>query len=108
MDRVVAIDLGAESGRVLTVTLTDDGFQQEEVHRFPNNPVQANGVLYWDVLRLWHEIQIGLDAAGSGAISIGLDAWGVDFALLDKAGQLVTNPVHYRDARTNDIMNWVF
>ncbi|KXK20217.1 MAG: carbohydrate kinase FGGY [Chloroflexi bacterium OLB15] len=108
MDRVVAIDLGAESGRVLTVTLTDDGFQQEEIHRFPNNPVQANGVLYWDVLRLWHEIQIGLDAAGSGAISIGLDAWGVDFALLDKAGQLVANPVHYRDARTNDVMNWVF
>jgi rhamnulokinase len=108
MPTVVAVDLGAESGRVLRITLDEAGFHQQEIHRFPNQPVQAGGTLYWDALRLLHEIRDGVDKARAGADSLGLDAWGVDFALLDRDGALVANPVHYRDARTNDIMPWVF
>jgi rhamnulokinase len=87
-----------------------DGARLEltEVHRFANNPVQAAGVLYWDVLRLWHEIVIGINAAPSDASSVGLDTWGVDFALIDRDGHLVANPVHYRDTNRQGAMEWVF
>jgi rhamnulokinase len=104
----IAVDLGATSGRVLSIALTDAGFQQTELHRFPNEPVMAGGTLYWDALRLWHEIRQGIGKAPAGAQSIGLDAWGVDFVLLDKHGTLLSNPVHYRDARSNGMMEWVF
>lgn len=101
---VITIDLGASSGRVMRI---HDNLHLEEVHRFPNQPVMANGILYWDVLALWFEIQKGIAAAGQG-LSIGLDAWGVDFALLDKHGHLVANPVHYRDLNKEGAMEWVF
>jgi rhamnulokinase len=105
---VIAVDLGAESGRVIKVRLDDGVLNLEEVHRFPNIPVRAAGTLYWDALRLWHEIQTGIDMALDGAVGIGLDTWGVDFALLDSQGKLVTNPVHYRDTRTDGMLEWVF
>lgn len=105
---VIAIDLGAESGRVMRVSFDGDRLEQTEVHRFPNIPVQARGTLYWDVLRLWNEVTIGIAQAAEGAASIGVDAWGVDFTLLDRTGCLIANPVHYRDARTEGMMEWVF
>jgi len=105
---VIAIDLGAESGRVMKVCFDGVGFQSEEVHRFPNTPVMARGTLYWDALRLWQEIKTGIEMVGSGASSVGLDTWGVDFALLDRDGRLLSNPVHYRDSRTDGMMEWVF
>ncbi len=105
---VIAIDLGAESGRVLRVGFDGRAFHLEDVHRFPNIPVHAGGTLYWDILRLWHEITQGIQQAGRTAASIGIDTWGVDFALLDRSGNLLSNPVHYRDQRTEGMMEWVF
>ncbi len=105
---VIAVDLGAESGRVMRVGFDGARLEQTEIHRFPNVPVPVCGTLYWDVLRLWHEIMSGIAQAVEGASSIGVDSWGVDFALLDRNGDLLANPVHYRDSRTDGMMEWVF
>ncbi len=78
-----------------------------EVHRFPNIPVQTPQRLHWDVLRLWREITVGIEKVDAAA-AIGVDCWGVDYALLDSAGELLANPVHYRDPRTNGAMEWAF
>jgi len=108
----LAVDLGAESGRVVSGTLTNQELQLAEVHRFANGGVRLGDHLYWDVLRLWSEIKAGLQEAGSqagGSIrSIGLDTWGVDFGLLDASDNLIGNPYHYRDSRTDDMMEQVF
>src|SRR5690606_18306028 len=105
---VLAIDLGAESGRVIRVGFDGSQFQFEEIHRFPNTPVQIRGTLHWNVLRLWHEITTGIHAAGQDIAGIGVDTWGVDYALLDQDGNLLANPVHYRDSRTDGMPEWVF
>lgn len=105
---VIAVDLGAESGRVMKVGFDGAGWHLEELHRFANTPVEAAGTLYWDVLRLWHEIHTPLDGIGQDAASVGVDTWGVDFALLDRDGNLLANPVHYRDSRTDGMYEWVF
>jgi rhamnulokinase len=104
---VIAIDLGASSGRVMDVAFDGNKIQLNEAHRFPNIPVQTPNKLYWDVLRLWNEITIGIDKVEQ-ADSIGIDTWGVDVALLDRAGELLSNPVHYRDPRNDGAMEWVF
>lgn len=106
--RVIAVDLGAESGRVVEVHIDDSRLHLTETHRFTNTPVQVQGTLYWDVLRLWHDIKTGIDQAQPDAASVGIDTWGVDFALLDKDGAMIANPVHYRDGRTEGMMEWVF
>ncbi|MDZ4770271.1 MAG: rhamnulokinase family protein [Chloroflexota bacterium] len=108
MSKVIAVDLGAESGRVATVTFDGSHFTLDESHRFLNTPVRVRGTLHWDTLRLWHEITTGIEKARDGAVGIGVATWGVDFALLDRDGALVANPVHYRDARTTGMMDWVF
>ena len=105
---VVAIDLGASSGRVTKVQFDGERFESEEVHRFQNTPIQTNGTLQWDILSLWHEITEGIDKVTRNAMSVGIDTWGVDYALLDRDGNLLTNPVHYRDPRTEGVMEWVF
>lgn len=105
---VIAVDLGAESGRVMEIRLDGQRFEQTEVHRFANVPVCVHDTLYWDVLRIWHEIQQGIDQAPAGASSIGVDSWGVDFGLLDRDGNLLSSPIHYRDARTDGLVEWVF
>ncbi len=101
----LAVDLGAESGRVITGTLEEDRLSLTEVRRFANIPVRLPDGLHWDVLRIWSEIKSGISAAVSGSVkqidSIGLDTWGVDFALLDKKNDLLANPFHYRDSRTD-------
>lgn len=100
--KFVAVDLGASNGRVLVAGWDGARFQLREVHRFGNGPVEVLGRLHWDVLGLWSEIRNGLARASAGGrpASIGVDAWGVDFALLDSAGALLSNPRHYRDPRT--------
>lgn len=80
----------------------------QPVHRFVNTPIPIHGTLYWDVLRQWHEVVTGIDLALDDAASIGIDTWGVDWALLDRRGQLLSNPIHYRDSRTEGMMDWVF
>ncbi len=92
----------------MEVSFDGQRFAQIEAHRFPNIPVEVQNTLYWDVLRLWHEITEGIRRVSPGALSIGIDTWGVDFALLDSQGKLVANPVHYRDARTNGMFEWIF
>ena len=107
----LAVDLGADSGRVMAGRLTDRGLQLSEVHRFPNVPVSVHGTLHWNILGIWHEIQEGLrKAAGLGepVQGLGLDTWGCDFGLLDAQDRLLGNPVHYRDARTNGILEEAF
>lgn len=101
-----AVDLGATSGRVILGTWQDERLTLREVYRFPNAFHTLNGHDYWEVGRLWHDIQSGLAAAaqavpaGATLASVGVDTWGVDYALLDARGRLVF-PVHaHRDART--------
>jgi rhamnulokinase len=109
--RFLAIDLGASSGRVLLGTWDGARFVLDELHRFDNAPVTVAGTMYWDVLRLWEGVKEGLCryAARSDEplAGIGVDAWGVDFALLDGAGRLLGNPVCYRDSRTNGMVEEV-
>jgi len=103
---VAAVDLGASSGRVMVGRVAPNELELTELHRFPNDPVQLPSALHWDILRLYREVLIGLRAAAraaepaDGLVSIGIDSWGVDHGLLDEAGVLLGNPVHYRDART--------
>jgi len=107
-----AVDLGGESGRVVAGRFDGEKLRLEEVHRFPNIPVQVANTLHWDTLRLWNDIQDGLAKLGkqlrSGAAlaGIGVDTWGVDFGLLDARDELIGNPVHYRDARTVGMMEY--
>lgn len=110
MRHYLAFDLGAESGRALLGTLSGRGLAVEELHRFPNTPVRVFSALYWDTLRLWHEIREGLVLAARGRelAGIGVDTWGVDYALLGADGALADNPRHYRDARTNGVMEKLF
>jgi rhamnulokinase len=95
-DNFLAIDLGAESGRAIVGRLQSGILTLEEVCRFPNEPVRWNGTLQWDILRLWLEVKRGLRtaAAEGGLTSVGVDAWGVDYALLGERGNLLENPYH--------------
>ncbi len=108
MTHLVAVDLGAESGRVAKVTYSGTSLTMEVAHRFPNIQVEVGKTLYWDTFRLWHEIKSGIELIKDGARSIGVDTWGVDFALLDRDGNLLGNPVCYRDSRTDGAMEWTF
>ena len=112
MGRYIAVDIGAESGRVIAGTLAEGRLALEEIHRFANRPVQVKGHLHWDVLHLFSEIKHGLTRAaethGAGFISIGIDTWAIDYGLLDAEGGLLGNPFAYRDARTEGMMEQVF
>ena len=103
----LAVDVGAESGRVFLGGFDGQRVDLREVHRFPNVPVRVADGLHWDVLRIMHEVKEGLCKAareGRELASVGVDTWGVDFALLDRDGALVSNPYHYRDGRTEGMM----
>ena len=108
----LALDLGAESGRAMLGTVDGKLLRLSEVHRFSNGPVRLADGLHWDVLRLWTEIKAGLALAlrqmGTELAGIGLDTWGVDFALLDRDGGLISNPYHYRDNRTDGMLEQAF
>src|SRR3954449_11397003 len=112
MGQYLAIDLGAESGRAILGGLFDGKLAINELHRFPNTPLREAGSLYWDAPRLWHEIQRGIEIAATerrvALDGIGVDAWGVDFALLGADGTLLEPPFHYRDSRTNGVMEQLF
>src|SRR5438034_11846109 len=100
---ILAFDLGAESGRGLIGAFDGDRLRLEVVHRFPNGPVRTLDSLHWDVLRLYGEMMATLRkcaAEHGGVVSLGVDTWGVDFALLGRDGGLLGNPRHYRDPHT--------
>ncbi len=109
--RFLALDLGAESGRAILAQLSGGRIELHELHRFPNIPVQLPAGLYWDTLRLFHEICESIRIASKSAAQlngIAVDTWGVDFALLGERGELLDNPRHYRDSRTAGVPEQVF
>ncbi len=107
--RVAAVDLGATSGRIMAGTVGPDLLQLEEVRRFPNGGVRANGSLFWDVLGIHREMLAGLrEVSRTGALDgVGIDSWAVDYGLLDRDGDLLGNPYSHRDARTDGVMEKV-
>lgn len=109
---VIGIDLGASSGRVMLGKYDNNHLDLQEIHRFMNKPIYKDGTLYWDINNLFDEILNGLkrcvDLGYDQPQSIGIDTWGVDFGLIDKNGQLIELPVHYRDKRTIGIDSEVF
>lgn len=99
----LACDLGAESGRVMLGTLAGGKLAVEELHRFPNVPLQCGNELHWDIARLFEGVKAGLKKAADRKLpvaSVSADSWGVDYILLDAAGSVVSPTFHYRDART--------
>jgi len=111
---VLAFDLGASSGRALIGRLHGDKQERKlavrELHRFPNHAIQAGDRLHWDMLRLLHEVKQGILKAcrtGEAPRTFGIDTWGVDYGLLDANGELLGNPYHYRDARTEGLIEEV-
>ena len=104
----LGVDLGAESGRVVAGLYDGQSVKLEELHRFPNGPVSIGGTSRWDVLRLWAEIQNGLSRAadefGDSITSVGVDTWGVDYVLLSQTDEILGQPYHYRDSRTQGML----
>lgn len=113
MDKAyLAVDLGAESGRVMAGRFDGSQVSLEQIHRFPNGPVNLGGTLRWNFAGLWSEIQNGLRQASTilngSAVSVGVDTWGVDFVLLNRHDELLGQPWHYRDSRTDGMMQKAF
>jgi rhamnulokinase len=111
----LAVDLGASSGRVMGGSFDGKKLEISELHRFENEPVQLPQSLHWDILSLYRDIKTGIRKGaavareqGGSVSSLGIDTWAIDFGLLDKQGNLLGNPVHYRDHRTDDMMPKVF
>src|SRR5262249_39012202 len=108
--KLLAFDLGAESGRGIVGRFDGERLELEVVHRFANKPVKTLDSLHWNVLSLFDEMLTGLrSVAGLGGVdSVGVDTWGVDFALLGRGGTLLGNPRHYRDPHTENVFEHAF
>lgn len=110
--KYIAVDLGAESGRVMLGCISAEKLVLEEIHRFTNGPIGQNGTLRWDFDQLLGEVKTGIkktiNSAKGEIAGIGVDSWGVDFGLLGENGELIENPYHYRDSRTNGMMDKAF
>lgn len=105
----LAFDLGAESGRAVLARLHSGVLSTEEVYRFRNEPVRNGESLHWDAPKLWLEMRKALSNLEAVELNgIGVDTWGVDYALLGESGELIENPRHYRDKRTDGVMELVF
>ncbi len=105
---VLVFDFGASSARAVLAELENGALSMREIHRFPNTPLTVNGTLYWDIDTLLREVETALEKAepyGYSAVSV--DTWGVDFAILDEQGNFVEKPVHYRDRRTEAVIDEV-
>ncbi|MGN1446030.1 MAG: rhamnulokinase [Eubacteriales bacterium] len=108
--KMLAIDLGASSGRGIVGSFDGKKITLRENHRFSNDPVFVNGRFTWDILRIFFEIKNSITKTvieGDDVSSVGIDTWGVDYGLLDKNGRLMANPTHYRDTRTVGITDYV-
>src|SRR5437773_11712199 len=109
--KLLAFDLGAESGRGVLGMFDGQRLRLEVVHRFGNGPVRTLDTLHWDVLRLHQEMLVALGRCAAelgGVDSLGVDTWGVDFALLGRGNTLLGNPRHYRDPHTEGVMERAF
>ncbi len=109
---MLAIDFGASSGRAISGSFDGSKIAVAEIHRFANDPVRLGGSLYWDFLRLFHELKVGVRSFkqqySTSPASIAVDTWGVDFGLVNREGNLLGNPYHYRDDRTTGMMEELF
>ena len=106
----LAFDFGASSGRMILSKYADGKIELEELHRFSNDPVRIGKNFYWDTFRLYHELKQGLKKAAARKLpikSLAIDTWGVDYALLDKDGNIIGNPINYRDDRTIGVIDEV-
>ncbi len=108
--RVLVFDFGASSARAMLCKYENGSLSLEEIHRFPNNPIIENDRIYWDFDELWEQMKIAISFGvfNGGFDAISIDTWGVDFGLIDKNGELIGNPVHYRDPRTSGIPEEVY
>ena len=109
--RFLGFDFGASSGRAMLGTFDGETIDIREIHRFSNDPVMLCGRFVWDLPRLVFEMKQALNKLSREGIrvsGIGIDTWGVDFGLLDAQGRLLGLPVHYRDSRTEGVMEEVF
>lgn len=108
--KMLAIDLGASSGRGIIGSWDGEKIALQEIHRFSNDPVMMPGGFFWDTPRLLHDVKAAILAAShaGGVDTIGIDTWGVDYGYLDKTGALLSLPYHYRDTRTDGIQDYVF
>lgn len=107
----IAVDFGGGSGRVIAGIITNGRIELNEIHRFTNRQIKAGNYLYWDFLSLFEEMKTGLRIAaqkGYKVNGIGIDTWGVDYGLIDKSGKLISNPVCYRDCRTENLPEEIF
>ena len=104
---ILAFEFGASSGRAIIGKFDGKKVELEEIHRFANEPVEVNGQLYWDILRLYHELKQGIVKADTlgGADSMGIDTWGVDVGFIGADGQLLANPFHYRSPLTENALD---
>jgi rhamnulokinase len=111
MLRTLAFDYGASSGRAILGIYDGSTLKLEEMHRFANEPVIIRNSFHWDLPRLYHEMKQGIQKCVSSGFKdiscIGIDTWGVDFGLIDKRGDLLGIPYHYRDSRTDGIIDEV-
>ncbi len=109
--KMLAIDLGASSGRGILGSFDGNKITLNEIHRFSNDPVMTNSGFTWDTLRLLFQIKEAILKSSlehGGADTVGIDTWGVDYGYIDRSGALLSNPYHYRDKRTDDIPEYIF
>ena len=108
--KMLAIDLGASSGRGIVGSFDGEKLTLRENHRFSNDPMYVNGRFTWDILRIYFEIKNSITKTvidGDDIASMGIDTWGVDYGMVDKNGRLMANPIHYRDTRTENVTDYV-
>ena len=103
---VLVFDFGASSARAMFCRCEDGKISLEEIHRFANVPITEDGHLRWDIDELWEQMQIALSFGvfNGGFDAVSIDTWGVDFGLLGQDGKLMEKPVHYRDSRTDGML----
>jgi hypothetical protein len=108
----IAFDLGASSGRTVIGRFDGETLSLEDAHRFENGPTRLLDSIHWNALSLFTEIKSGLAKAAAqldgNIAAVGVDTWGVDFALLDKSGDMIGNPYHYRDSRNEGMLEAAF
>lgn len=111
MKKVIAVDIGASNGRLISVQLEEHKLYTEEIHRFPNQPYERNGYLFWDVNYFFREIKQGLkkftSVEGNRLLGIGVDTWGVDVGFISREDELVEDPYSYRNTHTAERMKEV-
>ncbi|MCC2683909.1 MAG: rhamnulokinase [Paenibacillaceae bacterium] len=110
---LLGVDFGASGGRAMQGLFDGSRLEMSEVYRFANEPVRLGRHLYWDFLRLFHELKTGIarfcrESGEHEPVSLAIDTWGVDIGFIDNTGSLMANPFHYRDVRNEFAMKEVF